>query len=301
MHPSRRVVCLVMVMTLALFAPPMRSIRAQEASPEATPAPRFTNTVEIDGRRIGLTCVGSGSPTVVLIGGLGSPGEAVWPPIVDAVSPLTRVCVFDRAGMGPSDPAPTLPQSAADVVTDLTAALQAAGETGPYVPVGFSLGGPFARLYASTHLNEVAGLVLVEGQPPDLNVRDLASGWFASEAERESYREIVAGRDPSLPGPVDQLLSGAQVLAAPLPQVPTLMIVAGMIDPAYPLVPNALWYESQAWQARDLGARIVIAEQSGHLVPFDQPEVVIAAIEEVVKAVREPSSWATPPAGTPAP
>ncbi len=302
MRRSRLVVFLVVVMTLALFAVPVHSIGAQEATPEATPAPRFTDTVEVDGRRIGLTCVGSGSPTVILIGGLRAPGDIVWPETVDALSPLTRVCVFDRAGLGASDPQPRSPQTAADVVADLHTALQAAGEAGPYVPVGFSLGGLFARLYASTYPEAVAGLVLVEGQPPGINARDFAGPvvWFPSEAERETFREVVAGRDPALPGPIDQFASEAQVLAAPLPSpIPTLMIVAGMIDVEYPLAASAALYELQAVQARDLAARIVWAEESGHLVPFDQPGVMIAAIEDVVEAVRDPSSWATPAASTP--
>jgi hypothetical protein len=61
----------------------------------------------------------------------------------------------------------------------------------------------------------------------------------------------------------------------------------------------ATLYELQAAQVRDLDARIVVAEESGHLVPFDQPDVMIAAIEDVVAAVRDPSSWATPAASTP--
>ena len=57
----------------------------------------------------------------------------------------------------------------------------------------------------------------------------------------------------------------------------------------------------QTGQAKDLGARVVRAEESGHFVPLDQPEVVVTAIEDVVAAVRDPSSWATPAAATPAP
>ena len=57
----------------------------------------------------------------------------------------------------------------------------------------------------------------------------------------------------------------------------------------------------QAGQVRDLGARIVLAEESSHLVPFQQPEVIIATMEDVVKAVRDPSKWATPAAATPSP
>ncbi len=309
MRRSRLLVFPVTVMTLALLAVPVRTMGAQEASSEATPAPRFTDTVEVDGRRIGLTCAGNGSPTVLLIGGSRSPGDRTWPSTVDATSPLTRVCVFDRAGLGASDPQTRSPQTAADVVADLHAALEEAGEGGPFVPVGFSFGGLVARLYASTYPDEVAGLVLVEGVPPGQFLVDLTMGSFSSEEEREAYRAFVAGRDPDAPAPVDQIVSEAQVVAAPpSPLVPTVAIVAGMIELGVPPEGNVMWfnleavatlYELQAGQVRNLGARIVIAEQSGHLVPFDQPEVVVAAIEGVVAAVRDPSSFATPVASTP--
>jgi pimeloyl-ACP methyl ester carboxylesterase len=300
-------------MTLALFAIPVRHVVAQDATPEATPAPRFTNTVEVDGRRVGFTCLGSGSPTVILIGGMRSPADRVWPETVDALSPLTRVCVFDRAGQGASDPAATAPQTVADIVADLGAALAAAGETVPFVPVGFSLGGLIAQLFASTYPDQLAGLVLVEGAPPGWNLLDLALTPM-TEAEREGLRELVTGREPSNPAsPVETLVSEAQVLAAPPPPpVPTVMIVAGKIDWLLTdgeerdvtwgdLEAAARFHLLQAGQARYLGARIVVAEESGHLVPFDQPEVMIAAIEDVVEAVRNPSSWATPTADTSTP
>jgi pimeloyl-ACP methyl ester carboxylesterase len=298
----RALVFLVVVMTLALLAVPIRTIHAQDATPEATPAPRFTNTVEVDGRRIGLTCEGSGSPTVILSAGARSPADRAWPAVVDAISPMTRICAFDRAGLGPSDPPPHRPLTAADVVADLHAALEAAGETGPFVLLGWSAGGPIVRLYATTYLDEVVGLVLVEAVPPGLNARDYVLDWFPSEAERETERAFTGGRDPELESPIDQFMSEAQLLAAPPPpRVPTVEIVAGMIDPELPLLGDATWYEAQAYQARDLGARVVIAEESDHFIPFNQPEVIIAAIEDVVAAVRDPSSWATPTAGTPSP
>jgi pimeloyl-ACP methyl ester carboxylesterase len=302
MPRSRVLVFLIVVLTLALLAVPVRGIGAQDATPEATPAPRFTTTVEVDGRRIGLTCEGSGSPTVILIGGLQRASDIVWPHIVDAISPVTRVCVFDRAGMGPSDPQPSSPQTAADVVTDLHAALEAAGETGPFVPVGFSVGGYFARLYASTYPDELGGLVLVEGTPPGATTRDFALDWFPSAEERAAAADYATGTDSSIASPIDFFASDGQVYTAPPPPpVPTIMLVAGRIDPEIPLLSNVTWYEGQAYQARDLNARVVYAEKSGHFVSLDQPEVVIAAIENVVEAVRDPSSWVTPAAGTPSP
>jgi pimeloyl-ACP methyl ester carboxylesterase len=291
---------LCFVVLLVLVACGASGVAAQEATPEATPI--FTDTVDIEGRSVGLTCSGEGSPTVVLIGGLTLAGDIAWPVVVDAISPLTRVCVFDRAGIGPSDPAPTAPQTAADVVADLHAALQAAGESGPYVPVGFSVGGMFARLYASTYPDDLAGLVLVDPTPAGITSQDIRLP--ASEAERERVRDYFAGRDPSLAAPIDFYVSDGQLFAVPLPPpVPTVVIAAGMIDPTVPEVPlevAALWLELQAIQVRELNARLLIADQSGHLVPLDHPEVVVTAIQMVVEAVRQPGTWATPVA-TPAP
>jgi pimeloyl-ACP methyl ester carboxylesterase len=275
-------VLLVAATALALLAPPLRTSSAQHATPEANPAPRFTQTVTVDGRRLGLTCAGSGSPTVVLVGGGQRPAEQIWPAIFDAISPATRVCAFDRAGKGPSDPQPHTPQTAADVVADMHAALEVAGEAGPFVPVGLSLGGLFVRLYASTYPTEVAGLVLVEGSPP---------GVFGPFAEP----------DPGTTGPIALFVSESQVVAAPPPPpVPVVAIVAGKPEMYY--VPGTLteWYALHAKQAKDLGARVVRAEESGHVVPLDQPEEVVVVIKDVVATVRDPSSWATPVA-TPAP
>ncbi len=310
--PRSRILVFLVVMTFTLLTVPVHSIGAQEATPEATPAPRFTTTVEVDGRRLGLTCEGSGTPTVVLIAGSRAPADIAWPETVDALSPLTRVCVFDRAGQGASDPQPRSPETAADIVADLHAALAAAGEAGPFVPVGWSFGGLVARLYASSYPDELAGLVLVEGSPIGWNTVDIAIGWFSSESEREDIRNSSSGLVPLVPSsPLDQITSEAQVVVAPPPpRVPTVAIVAGMIEVEVSEGGTVSWsdldsvgtyYELQAGQARELGARIVIADQSGHLVPFDQPEVMIAAIEDVVEAVRDPSSWATPAAGTPSP
>ena len=283
MRRSRVLAVVVVAVALALPAPPARGIGARQASPEASPAPRFTNTVAVDGRRLGLTCAGSGRPTVVLVGGRRLPADAVWPPIVDALSPLTRVCAFDRAGLGASDPQPRSPQTAADVAADLHAALEAAGEAGPFVLVGFSGGGLFVRLYASTHPDQVAGLVLVDAGPP---------GVFAPSD----------GLQPGLAAPIDFHASQEQVLAAPPPPpVPAVVIVAEEPELFDIRGTVAEWHALQAAQARELGARLVVAEGSGHFVPLDRPGVVIAAIEDVVAAVRDPSSWATPAAATPAP
>ena len=116
--------------------------------------------VDVGGYRLAIHCIGEGSPTVILETGLGAPSE-YWAPIQQEIAGLTRVCRFDRAGRGKSDPAPTTPRTCADMVADLRALLHNAGIPPPYVLVGNSLGGMNARLYAYQHPEEVAGLVLV--------------------------------------------------------------------------------------------------------------------------------------------
>jgi pimeloyl-ACP methyl ester carboxylesterase len=77
------------------------------------------------------------------------------------VAEFARVCSYDRAGVGESDPAST-PRTSADVVADLYALLGAAGVPEPYVLVGSSFGSMVIRLFASTYPEEIAGLVLVD-------------------------------------------------------------------------------------------------------------------------------------------
>jgi pimeloyl-ACP methyl ester carboxylesterase len=119
--------------------------------------------VDIGGRRINLYCTGAGGPTVILMAGLSS-WSPVWYKTQPVVAEKTRVCAFDRAGYGFSDPAPQ-PQILADVVDDLHAALKAGSLPGPYVLVGHSLGGMEARLYAQRWPKEVVGMVLVDTSP----------------------------------------------------------------------------------------------------------------------------------------
>jgi pimeloyl-ACP methyl ester carboxylesterase len=115
--------------------------------------------VDVGGRRINLHCTGAGSPTVILMA-----GSASWAPIWYKVQPViaqkTRVCAFDRAGFGFSDPAPSF-QILSDVVDDLHTALSAGSIPEPYVLIGHSLGGIEVRLYAQRWPKQVVGMVLV--------------------------------------------------------------------------------------------------------------------------------------------
>jgi pimeloyl-ACP methyl ester carboxylesterase len=120
--------------------------------------------VDVGGRRLYLECSGSGSPTVVLVSGLAE-ASVYWQGwIAPAVAQNTTVCVYDRAGQGWSDPPPS-PQDGAAVATDLHNLLVNAQIPGPYVVVGHSTGGVYARIFAARYPDQVAGMVLLDSQP----------------------------------------------------------------------------------------------------------------------------------------
>jgi pimeloyl-ACP methyl ester carboxylesterase len=112
------------------------------------------------GRRLNIYCSGRGSPTVILVAGV---GETLidWRLVQPRLAERTRVCSYDEAGMGFSDPAP-LPRDANAWLSDFHRLLLRAGIAPPYVLVGHSLGGLYVRLYADRYPRDVVGLVLVD-------------------------------------------------------------------------------------------------------------------------------------------
>ena len=120
--------------------------------------------VDVGGHRLHLRCTGSGSPTVVLEPGLGgASSDLAW--IEPAVARDTRVCVYDRAGRGWSDPTDD-PQDAAHIATDLHTLLDRAHVPGPYVLAGHSFGGLYVLSFAAKFPDQVAGLVLLDSTAP---------------------------------------------------------------------------------------------------------------------------------------
>lgn len=127
--------------------------------------PMTGQLVDVGDHRLRIDCTGTGSPTVVLESGLGD-ASFYWARISAAVAPTTRVCVYDRAGRGWSEPAPK-PQDGLAVAADLHTLLSKSGNAGPYVLVGHSSGGVYVRIFAAQYPDEVAGMVLLDAQPPD--------------------------------------------------------------------------------------------------------------------------------------
>jgi pimeloyl-ACP methyl ester carboxylesterase len=122
--------------------------------------------IDVGGHKLHISCTGSGSPTVVLEAGLGEPAAMMSGWVQPGVATATKVCVYDRAGRGWSEPAET-PQDGLTIATDLHTLLSRAQIDGPYVLAGHSSGGVYVQVFAAQYPEEVAGVVLLDSQPAD--------------------------------------------------------------------------------------------------------------------------------------
>src|SRR5215208_380320 len=121
--------------------------------------------IDVGGYSLHIYCVGQGSTTVLLDGGLGE-WSAQWVLVQREVSGTTRVCAYDRAGMGWSEMGPE-PRDAKQISSELHALLEGANIEGPYVLVGHSCGGLYMQTYAARYPEEVAGMALIDSSQPD--------------------------------------------------------------------------------------------------------------------------------------
>ena len=122
-------------------------------------------SIDVGGYNLWIVCRGTGSPTIVLDAGFGDDSQA-WDPIIPAVVALSQTCVYDRAGLGASEPPPQAARTSQHSVTDLHTLLTQAAVPGPYVLVGHSFGGLNVRLFADQYREAVSGLVLVDASSP---------------------------------------------------------------------------------------------------------------------------------------
>jgi pimeloyl-ACP methyl ester carboxylesterase len=130
----------------------------------SNPAPSTGRTYVVDGHRLYLNCVGSGSPTVVLFNGHGARTPS-WAWVQSMVARQTRVCAYDRAGQGWSGNAPGR-QDGHELAADVHGLLSAADVAGPYVLAGHSVGGTYALAYAMDYPKETAGVALIDSASP---------------------------------------------------------------------------------------------------------------------------------------
>ncbi|MGI5287992.1 alpha/beta fold hydrolase [Nonomuraea polychroma] len=132
--------------------------------------------VDVGGRRIHLWTAGTGSPAVVLIPALGEP-SLDFAPLLPNLAEETTAVIFDRAGLGWSDPV-WKPMAQLDAADDLHTALHRAGVAPPYVLAGHSMGGFVVRLFAAGYPDEVAGLVFIDSSHPDQHRRLPGYHWW---------------------------------------------------------------------------------------------------------------------------
>ena len=278
--------------------------------------------VDVGGYRLHLYCVGGGSPTVILEAGGGNPWLA-WYKVQPRVAIFTRVCSYDRAGLGWSDPSPN-PPTAIEIATELHALLGKAGIAAPYILVGHSLGGMYVRMFQSRYPGEVVGMVLVDSSHPDQDAR------FPPEAKKLSAlsRKLLAAMQLLRPFGVPRLLASraapvevrpeySAVLCRPsflavtraeaaavdensaevrrLRSLGDLPLVVLSHDPAKVQFPNNLtepvnraWGEMQEELAHlsSNGSHVVI-KGAGHDIEIDKPDAVVDAIREVTDQGRE--------------
>src|SRR5829696_3823744 len=313
---GRGLVALVgLIAVLALVG---ASYEAIAAAGDARRYPAPGQLVDVGGYRLHIQCVGAGSPTVVLDAGLGG-SSLDWNLVQPELSRTTRVCAYDRAGMGWSDPSPQ-PRTPRQIADELHTLLTNAGVAGPYVLVGHSLAGKNVRLFALTHPDQVAGMVLVDarGEYVDANTSPAeeqafpqalaaqallyrvtrsvglvrligASLWGGPAMPRATRTEGVLlttsqrAVDAQTAEGLERAADDTLLQAAPaLGDRPLIVVAAGQNMTATPY-----WAEAQRRQAAlSSNGRLIVAEGSGHAIHWEQPTLVIDALRQVIADVR---------------
>jgi pimeloyl-ACP methyl ester carboxylesterase len=168
-------------------APPARDAETASNASDTSASGMLDRVVKIDGERgLYIRCTGHGSPTVVMEGGDDDTSDS-YAFAEPAVAKVTRVCVYDRANLGQSDPDPG-PRGLRELVGDLEGLLEEAKVPGPYVLVGTSGGGYITAGYAYEYPRDVAGLVFIDTAAPF----------------RNPPKEIVEATDPNSPENVEK-------------------------------------------------------------------------------------------------
>lgn len=248
-------------------------------------APRDVVDVGTAGERVatlGYELRGAGAPVVVLESGLGD-GHASWDAVVESVAGYSRVLAYDRAGYGASR-SPTQRRTGAAAVAELRGLLRELGLEPPYVLVGHSLGGLYVELFARTHPEEIAGVVLVDARHVDFSRRCEPEGVERCGVPWLTRQLMPAGARAELVGLAD---TEAEIRAAgAFPPVPVRVLTAEQRPASMPRLRH-LWAETQRqWLEVSPEASQEICAECGHYIQREAPERVVNAIAEVVDAAR---------------
>lgn len=304
----------VVVLALMLIGAVYESL-SEAADVRAYPPPG--QLVDVGGYRLHINCTGTGSPTVVIDAGLGD-WSASWSSWVQPeVAKTTRVCTYDRAGMGYSEAGP-LPRTAEQFTKELHMVLLNADVPGPYVLVGHSMGGLSLRLFAHEYTTNVAGVVLIESMNPRQAKPSAASTTPPTATQASGFSPLTFAAQIGLvrlfAGPlglkegfspeVQQAYTAFSVTSRSFQTqmdegagMPESFIQAGAVETFgdVPLVvlsrglnPNQDW---QAMQTELLQlsshSQQLIADKSGHTIQLDQPDAAVTAITKMVAQLRQ--------------
>jgi len=288
----------VLTFFLVVFVPFARAASPVTAASPAT----FAEKVAVGDHALYLSCVGEGSPTVLLDAGYGDASD-VWADVQAQVADFTRVCVYDRAGLGRSDPVGE--RSVQEVVADVARLLANSPVEGPLVLVGHSAGGLLANMYAHQHPERVVGVVLVDASHPNQLPRlrsSLPEAWFraldrffAGTPAFETWESDAATAQGKT------VYARAGSLGA-LPLVVLTRDVDKISEEGIRWIKENIWphysvaldrRHGQTWLALQreyaslsVNSAHVVVTGSTHYIHRDKPEVVVSAVRQVVGAAR---------------
>jgi len=263
-------------------------------------------TISIGSHSLHLYCLGHGSPTVVIDVAFGD-SYTNWHDIQQQIAKETRVCAYDRAGYGLSEPGP-MPRTSQQVVAELKTLLKKAGISPPYVLVGHSLGGLNMQIFANQYPELVAGIVLLD--PPPL---DWITGQRFPELHRLATQETEAllaaaeqarqAADPEERAKADyyetcasehaMMGESAEQAAAidSFSDIPLIIIASGIPNPRFGNSAEAFqqfWIEqNQVLASKSAHGTCILAAESTHILYSDVPALVLDVILQVVKEAQE--------------
>lgn len=292
------------VIMLALLVTTCSSQAPASQRPTATPMP--SGMVDVGGYALYHECSGQGSPAVILESG-GTGDSSDWAAVIDGLEGTARVCAYDRASLGRSDPVPG-PRTFEEMTRDLQVLLEKAHIGGPYILVGWSMGGMLVRIFADQHPGEVAGVVLLDSAHPDMGLRLLAClpPQSAGEPENIQYLRqhfIWMSDSNELPSfTIDEnvdIRPGMQQARAvstlgdlPLvvisqgPNVPGLGLDWGPLPTEVEACLQQTWQDMQGELAGLSSNTTRLTARGGHMFPVQEPELVIQAIVDLVEGYR---------------
>ena len=237
--------------------------------------------VDVGGYRLRIECIGAGKPTVVMDAGLAQ-DRSTWGQVPSGVAAFTRVCTYDRAGLGESE-AGAKPRTSQQIVAELQVLLKRAGIQSPYLLVGHSFGGANVRLFASQHPDAVVGIVLVDASQEDQTARYAE---LMTASDRDAYLRHEQGENYE---GVNVEASLEEVRASPLQSPIALTVLAATKQDPSGHAREAQLHDELQRKLADLvpHSKLIFVPDSGHFIQLDQPQVVIQAVHDMVDRLRQ--------------